>query len=409
VIGRLNLVVLCLVGVTVAAITGCGKRQPPSQVTPPRVEPPQEQVKAGPAGPIEVPEYPEPADNGFEELAAAAEELRGAEGDIHDAHKLAWDQDNPLADKVLADSAATLARARDALARPCLLPRPQRQDEKFRYLSGFRRLAQLLVLEGRSHERHGHHHDACDSYLAALELASVTVKNGVFVHVLNGFAAVATAAPDLARCIGSGQLSGEALQHVNAALTEAWQDRARLVEAVAIEWAWTDGWFTSKELADNWPAADIERARKEYRAIMSEAVQRLAKPYWELKGDPPLPEPQTELNQLAVPVWARCGAKEAERDTWLCGLRILAAIELFREQRGASPTSLSELTPDYLSEIPMDPFTGKPFTYRLTDGSYVLYSVGPDAKDDGGAPLDRGTNEGDIVIWPVEGRAEPFR
>ncbi len=400
---RLNLVVFCLVGAALAAVTGCSKRQQAAQVTPPTAEPPKAQVKPAPAGPIEVPEYPEPADNGFEELAAAAEELRGAEGDIGEAYKLAWDQDNPLADKVLADHAATLARACDALARPCLLPRPQRQDEKFRYLSGARRLARLLVLEGRSHERHGRHHDACGSYLRALQLASVSVKNGVFVHVLVGFAVVGIAAPDLARCIGSGELSGEALQHASAALTEAWQDRARLAEAVAIEWAWVDGWFASKELADNWPAAEIERGREEYRAIMSEAVQRLAKPYWELKGGPPLPEPQTELGQAAVPMWVRCGMREAERDTWLCGLRILAAIESFREQRAAFPKSLSELAPDYLADLPVDPFTGKPFRYRPTNGSYALYSVGPDAKDDGGAPLDRGTNEGDIVIWPVEG------
>ena len=51
------------------------------------------------------------------------------------------------------------------------------------------------------------------------------------------------------------------------------------------------------------------------------------------------------------------------------------------------PKSLDELMPGLLKEPPNDPFTGKGYIYRLkTDRSgYVVYSIGPNGKDDGGS------------------------
>jgi len=43
--------------------------------------------------------------------------------------------------------------------------------------------------------------------------------------------------------------------------------------------------------------------------------------------------------------------------------------------------------PAYLKAIPADPFTAKGILkYKVTGKSYLLYSVGPDGKDDGGMP-----------------------
>jgi hypothetical protein len=51
------------------------------------------------------------------------------------------------------------------------------------------------------------------------------------------------------------------------------------------------------------------------------------------------------------------------------------------------PDNLSKLTPELLASIPLDPVDGKPLHYRKnTDGTFVLYSVGANGKDDGGDP-----------------------
>ena len=65
--------------------------------------------------------------------------------------------------------------------------------------------------------------------------------------------------------------------------------------------------------------------------------------------------------------------------------RLACALERHRLARGAFPQALSELTPDFLATIPAEIVNGKPYRYRRTDdGRFLLYSVGPDLRDDGG-------------------------
>ncbi len=56
---------------------------------------------------------------------------------------------------------------------------------------------------------------------------------------------------------------------------------------------------------------------------------------------------------------------------------------------------------DALGDKRIDPHTGMDFVYVQTRDGFVLYSVGPDLKDDGGRPFLSGTEKGDVVIWPL--------
>jgi hypothetical protein len=48
---------------------------------------------------------------------------------------------------------------------------------------------------------------------------------------------------------------------------------------------------------------------------------------------------------------------------------------------------LNDLAPEFFSAIPIDPYDGKPLRYHPNaDGTYLLYSVGENGVDDGGAP-----------------------
>lgn len=67
----------------------------------------------------------------------------------------------------------------------------------------------------------------------------------------------------------------------------------------------------------------------------------------------------------------------------------LAAISLKRYhlKHAAYPQSLAALVPELLRDVPHDPIDGQPLRYRLNpDGTYLLYSIGDDGKDDGGDP-----------------------
>jgi len=60
------------------------------------------------------------------------------------------------------------------------------------------------------------------------------------------------------------------------------------------------------------------------------------------------------------------------------------ACKIFQNRHGIFPEKLSQLVPDILSEVPTDPFSGKPLIYRRTPSGFIVYSVGSNGKDDGG-------------------------
>jgi hypothetical protein len=81
---------------------------------------------------------------------------------------------------------------------------------------------------------------------------------------------------------------------------------------------------------------------------------------------------------------------------------IITAIALKRYQlkHGNYPATLKSLVPEFLPAAPIDPVDGKPLRYKLNaDGTFLLYSVGENGKDDGGDPsLEKGV-ESSSFYW----------
>ena len=77
------------------------------------------------------------------------------------------------------------------------------------------------------------------------------------------------------------------------------------------------------------------------------------------------------------------------------------AAHAYWQNEGKPPAILDALVPDYLAEVPTDPFSGKPLQSSARDGEFVVYSVGPDGVDDGGkdigVPFEQGA-KGDIAV-----------
>lgn len=81
----------------------------------------------------------------------------------------------------------------------------------------------------------------------------------------------------------------------------------------------------------------------------------------------------------------------------LAGMRVIIAIERYRSATGALPESIENLKPDYLAELPGDPYSdsASQFGYRIAEVSednldgYVLYSVGYDGVDNSGTPVSK--------------------
>jgi hypothetical protein len=65
--------------------------------------------------------------------------------------------------------------------------------------------------------------------------------------------------------------------------------------------------------------------------------------------------------------------------------RVACALERYRLAHGEYPASLDALAPQFIDKVPTDIINGQSLHYRPTaDGRFILYSVGWNAKDDGG-------------------------
>jgi len=83
-------------------------------------------------------------------------------------------------------------------------------------------------------------------------------------------------------------------------------------------------------------------------------------------------------------------------------LDVAFALGIYQRENGRYPKELAELAPKYLEKVPDDLFSGKPLVYRPDEKGFLLYSVGPDGKDDGGrGPTDDPKGDDIAVRIPV--------
>ena len=80
--------------------------------------------------------------------------------------------------------------------------------------------------------------------------------------------------------------------------------------------------------------------------------------------------------------------------------RTALALERYRLVQGKLPQALDELVPTHLDAVPVDPLDGQALRYKLLTQGYVVYSIGEDGIDDGGAERQRENRRPDgAPIW----------
>ncbi len=116
------------------------------------------------------------------------------------------------------------------------------------------------------------------------------------------------------------------------------------------------------------------------------------------------------LLRIQAPPYARLGSLVWRLETGRRVLLVILAALRYEKDNGAYPESLDTLSAEgYLSEIPIDPYSGRPLVYRRTPEGFVLYSWGANLTDEGGRQgTGRGgqprlwQEDGDWVFWPVQ-------
>ena len=79
------------------------------------------------------------------------------------------------------------------------------------------------------------------------------------------------------------------------------------------------------------------------------------------------------------------------------------AVERYRLTEDCLPQSLENLVPAYMEVVPTDPFDGQSLKYRTLEKGFVVYSVGEDLTDQGGAERDsrKRDSRGKPLPWDV--------
>jgi len=98
------------------------------------------------------------------------------------------------------------------------------------------------------------------------------------------------------------------------------------------------------------------------------------------------------------PTMGATALKEASLEALMGTARIGLAARIYRLKEGRWPETVSSLVPAFLSEEPLDPFTGKPYVYRAGDEGLLVYSVGANLKDEDG----RGTYQITQLVMPKD-------
>jgi hypothetical protein len=106
----------------------------------------------------------------------------------------------------------------------------------------------------------------------------------------------------------------------------------------------------------------------------------------------------------------KAARSETDRSMVLCAI----ALKRYSLRHGKPPPDLSALVPEFLPSVPIDNMDGKPMKYHLqSDGTWRLYSVGDDGRDDGGDASPTKPDQtylwiwrGKDVVWPLPATSE---
>jgi hypothetical protein len=120
------------------------------------------------------------------------------------------------------------------------------------------------------------------------------------------------------------------------------------------------------------PAAE----RGPLREAFLERTQAVERSWWN--------RPIATLATLFVPTTAKIDLAHARYQAKLGASVLLVAAERQRRRTGAWPDSIAAIDPSILPQAPLDPFAGGAYRYAVEADGLVVWSIGPNGRDDGG-------------------------
>jgi hypothetical protein len=105
------------------------------------------------------------------------------------------------------------------------------------------------------------------------------------------------------------------------------------------------------------------------------------------------------LSRMLSPALSRTADSQAAHEARMDLMQLGLAIEQYRVENGEYPTTLDQVAPLSGGAIPIDPFTGQPYVYQLSGGSFLIYSATASLVDADRARRFAGADEQGTIVW----------
>ncbi|MEX2559459.1 MAG: hypothetical protein WD403_06060 [Pirellulales bacterium] len=139
-----------------------------------------------------------------------------------------------------------------------------------------------------------------------------------------------------------------------------------------------------------------------YRSTMQQARKLTQQPYSLVQDSLKALDQSSENRQIGVltslflPALNAAFEAAARADARHQLALAAAAAAQYKAAKGEQPADLDSLAPEFLRVPLVDPYDGKPLKVAAAGDGLIIYSIGPDGRDDGGAAFDAQKKTGDI-------------
>lgn len=331
------------------------------------------------------------------------------------ANNTNWD--SLLADGVLEKNRIALNLFNEAMQQPFLLvPEPTNTfDEDYPYLGGWKELSYLELIQVNSLHRNKRDKEAFNLSLKIINFGQQAENSGgPVLHYLTGAAIKHMGLVSIQQMIPGTTLSETNLAQLIHTLGQLGPNPEGFSNAIKMEYK------LQCNLAADVAGADLPGmtnsgfekfigslalkplySEKEMRTEFAQAnrvlLDNFSKPLSQMPWTN-IPSIGTNTSRwqllvggnvigsifydLAETVVKVLPVRKDREDVEVKATQILLALKIYQMRHGKLPDSLSELTPEFFPQVPIDDFDGKPFRYLPNEK--IIYSVGPCLKDLGG-------------------------
>ncbi len=154
----------------------------------------------------------------------------------------------------------------------------------------------------------------------------------------------------------------------------------------------------------NWrkEIAALNRSFAKLLAIAAKPYDKSALDEFNNKELPKLKAEKNLLTPLFLPAISAVFIAQSRTQAHVAGMQCLIAVRRYILVHDKPPADLAAaVTEAGLKEIPLDPFDSKPMRYKMLNEKPVVYSVGPDLKDDGATVEWPGPNSSGDMIYRI--------